>query len=71
MQDIFQVITLCVTGLLFFAILIVGPISCIEQSQHEATQRTQTTCSGNLNTDAARSAACVLALKDAERAGMN
>jgi hypothetical protein len=71
MQKTSQIITFCVTGLLVFAILIGGPISCMEQAQHEATQRVQTACSGNLNIDAARSAACVLALKDAERASMN
>lgn len=56
----------CVTMILLFGILVGGVTHCTISSQVESTKRVEVACAGSdLNTNAAKSAACVLALQNA------
>lgn len=69
MNDTMQVISVCATIVLLLAILIGGPAACSMHAQEEATKRAASVCEGDLKTDAARAAACVVAVGDAKKAG--
>lgn len=62
MSDNASIITACLTGLLFFAILMGGPVTCSILQTQEWTKQVESACAGDLGKDAARSAACALAL---------
>lgn len=55
-------VAVCTAVVLAFAVLVGGPASCIVSYQREATRQIQAACQGDLHADAARSAACTLAL---------
>jgi hypothetical protein len=61
-EPVLPTIVYCVTGVLMFATLIGGPVSCSMVENRNITERVQAACSGNLSTDAARASACTLAL---------
>lgn len=70
MSDLWWWISGCVTTVALAAILVGGPASCTVRIQQQATKRVAEVCSGNLKSDPVRAAACILAIKDARRAGM-
>lgn len=60
----------CLTTVALAALVILGPASCTVRVQREATKRVTEICSGDLKSDPVRAAACIIALKDAKKAGM-
>ena len=52
-----------IAAVLLFALLVGGPVTCTVLTQREITKQVQFACTGDLQHDAARSAACVLALR--------
>lgn len=67
MSETAGIVTACATGLLFFAILVAGPVTCSVFKDQEWTKQVVAACAGDLNSDASRSAACTLALTDRSR----
>ena len=57
-----QLVAFCATGLLLLLALLGIPAGCQMAEQREITERVRAACAGDLNGDAARSAACTLAL---------
>lgn len=59
----------CVTGLLFFGILVGGTASGTVQQGQQATVRVSAICAGNMESDRVRAVACVLATINSKDAG--
>ncbi|MDA8253734.1 MAG: hypothetical protein M0Z28_31785 [Rhodospirillales bacterium] len=63
MSDTVAWISGVVAAVLMLAMLVAGPATCTVLTQREITKQVQVACGGDLSHDAARSAACVLALR--------
>lgn len=63
MNDTVTWISGAIAAVMIFAMLVAGPATCTVLTQREITKQVQVACGGDLKDDAARSAACVLALR--------
>jgi hypothetical protein len=59
----------CIAGVVMFGVLVGGVTSCAVIDSQQQTKRVEAACTGNLSSDAARSAACTLALAKTRMAG--